>query len=217
MTNVPQTIIFDLGKVIVDFDHMTFCRNASHHCQASPAAVYDKIFQSGLERLFDDGTLSGEAFFKAACAGLGMRADIGLFASLWSNIFTLNSGIEYLLSEVKKRFRIICLSNTNPWHFSWCRQHFKILESFDSFTLSYEEGCCKPDLEIYRRALARCQAPPSRCLYIDDIAANVDAARMLGMQGIEFVSVHKLEKELIDRGCLQHDKYDSGAPHSFQQ
>ncbi len=36
MTGVPQTIIFDLGKVIVDFDHMTFCRNASRYCPASP-------------------------------------------------------------------------------------------------------------------------------------------------------------------------------------
>jgi glucose-1-phosphatase len=203
MTSHPQTIIFDLGKVIVDFDHMTFCRNASRYCGASPAAVYERIFKSGLERLFDDGTLSGEAFFEAASAGLGMRADINLFARLWSDIFTLTGGIEHLLSEVKKRFRIVCLSNTNPWHFSWCREHFKILDAFDAFILSYEEGCCKPDLEIYRRALAKSHAPPDRCLYIDDSADNVAAAGLLKMQGIVFSSVAALEKELLERGFLQ--------------
>jgi putative hydrolase of the HAD superfamily len=205
MTTVPHTIIFDLGKVIVDFDHMTFCRNASHYCGASPAAVYDRLFLSGLVSRFDDGTLSGEAFFKAACADLGMRADINLFARLWSDIFTLTTGIEHLLRAVKQRFRIVCLSNTNPWHFSWCREHFKILDSFDAFILSYKEGCCKPDLEIYKRALAKSQAPPDQCLFIDDSAENVAAARQLTMQGIVFSSVEALEKELRERACLQHD------------
>ena len=98
-----------------------------------------------------------------------MRADIDLFARLWSDIFTLINGIEHLVERLKQQFQLICLSNTNPWHFSWCREHFKVLDAFDAFILSYEEGCCKPDLEIYRRALAKCQAPPDQCLYIDDM------------------------------------------------
>jgi HAD superfamily hydrolase (TIGR01509 family) len=204
MNSVPQTIIFDLGKVIVDFDHMTFCRNASHYCEASPSAIYEKIFILGLERQFDDGTLSEEAFFKAACAGLGMRADIDLFERLWSDIFTLINGIELLVERLKQQSRLLCLSNTNPWHFSWCREHFKVLDAFDDFILSYEEGCCKPDLEIYRRALAKSRVQQDQCLYIDDSAENVAAARRLTMQGIVFISVDALEKELLERGFLQH-------------
>jgi glucose-1-phosphatase len=204
MKSVPQTIIFDLGKVIVDFDHMTFCRNASHYCEVSPAAIYEKIFCAGLERLFDNGTLSEAAFFEAACAGLGMRADIDIFARLWSDIFTLINGIELLVERLKQHVRLLCLSNTNPWHFSWCREHFKVLDAFDAFILSYAEGCCKPELEIYRRALAKSRVNPDQCLYIDDSAENVAAARRLTMEGIVFTSVDALEKELLEHGLLLH-------------
>lgn len=204
MTSIPRTIIFDLGKVIVDFDHMTFCRKASQYCTLAPAEIYKKIFLSGLVLQYDSGALPSAAFFEAAHAALDLRADINLFAHLWSDIFTLINGIEPLVGRLKQQAQLMCLSNTNPWHFNWCRNHFKVLDAFDAFTLSCEEGCCKPDLEIYRRALAKCQAPQDQCLFIDDSAENVAAARLLDMQGIVFSSVDALEKELIKRGLLQY-------------
>ncbi len=204
MTSVPRTIIFDLGKVIVDFDHMTFCRKASQYCTLAPAEIYKKIFLSGLVLQYDSGTLPSDAFFEAAHAALDLRADIDLFERLWSDIFTLINGIEPLVERLTQQFQLMCLSNTNPWHFRWCRNHFRVLDAFAAFTLSCEEGCCKPDLEIYRRALAKSQTPPDQCLYIDDMSENVAAARRLTMQGIVFSSVDALEKELVKRGFLQY-------------
>ncbi len=203
MNSVAHTIIFDLGKVIVDFDHMVFCRNASLHCDLSPDEIYRKIFHAGLEKRFDSGALTPEAFFNAVCSALSLKIDIGLFACLWSDIFTLTPGIESLINRLKQQYRLLCLSNTNPWHFNWCRQHFKVLEAFDACILSYECHCCKPDFGIYKKALKKTDALPAMCLYIDDIADNVAAARQLNMQGIVFSSVVELEQALLDSGYLQ--------------
>jgi len=202
MVQVARTIIFDLGKVIVDFDHMVFCRSASLHCDLNPDEIYGKIFLSGIEKGFDSGDLTPEAFFDAACSALDLKIDIDLFSYLWSDIFTITPDIESLINRLKQHSRLLCLSNTNPWHFTWCRQHFNVLEAFDAFILSYEQHCCKPDLNIYRIALEKADALPEMCLYIDDSADNVAAARLLKMQGIVFSSVDELEQTLLNNGFL---------------
>ena len=200
---MARTIIFDLGKVIVDFDHMIFCHNASLHCDLNPDEIYRKIFHAGLEKRFDSGALTPEAFFDAARSALGLKIEIDLFAYLWSDIFTLTKGIEPLINGLKQQSRLLCLSNTNPWHFNWCRQHFKVLEAFDAWILSYECHCCKPDPGIYKKALEKAGTLPEMCVYIDDIADNVAAARQLNMQGIVFSSADGLEQALLDKGFLQ--------------
>ena len=202
MTSVAHTIIFDLGKVIVDFDHMIFCRQVSQYCTLQPDEIHKKLF-SGLEKKFDSGALSPEEFFDTARTALGLNIDIDLFAYLWSNIFTLIKGIEPLIYGLGQHYRLLCLSNTNPWHYTWCRQHFKVLDAFDAFILSYELHCCKPDLEIYKIALKKAGASPKMCVYIDDIAENAAAARLLNMQAVVFSTVDTLEQTLLKNGFLR--------------
>jgi len=203
MHNEARTVIFDLGKVIVDFDHMIFCRNASLYCGLNPDRIYRKIFNAGIEKGFDSGALSPESFFAAACSALGLKMDIDHFAYLWSDIFSLTQGIGPLIYHLKKQSRLLCLSNTNPWHFNWCRQHFKVLDAFDAFILSYECHCCKPDSGIYKKALEKAGALPEMCVYIDDIPDNVSAARLLNMQAVVFTSAAELEQTLLSKGFLR--------------
>jgi FMN phosphatase YigB (HAD superfamily) len=203
MPSVAHTIIFDLGKVIVDFDHMIFCREVSRYCTLQPDEIHEKLFFSDLVIKFDNGAFSPANFFHTARSTLGLNIDIDLFAYLWSNIFTLIIGIEPLIQRLSKHYRLLCLSNTNPWHYTWCRQHFKVLDAFDEFILSYERHCCKPDLNIYKEALAKAASMPEMCLYIDDIPDNVAAARLLNMQGFVFSTVDALEQKLLRNGFLQ--------------
>jgi 2-haloacid dehalogenase len=60
----------------------------------------------------------------------------------------------------------------------------------------------KPDPEIYRRLLDRNGLEPAGCLFIDDVAANVAAARALGMVAHHFTGAEALGQELRERGLL---------------
>jgi glucose-1-phosphatase len=195
-----RTIIFDLGKVIVDFDHMTFCDNLSSLCALPAEAVYEHIFLSGLEKLFDSGRLSPEAFFEAARTRLSLSIDMDHFSRLWSDIFSLNPGIDTLINGLKDKYRLLCLSNTNPWHFTWCRQHFAVLNMFDDFILSYEANCCKPDRAIFEIALGKANARPEQCIFIDDSADNVRGARQLNITAFIFTTVATLTQDLSAAG-----------------
>ncbi len=199
-TSPPRTFIFDLGKVIVDFDHMTFCANLAPFCSVPAAAVYDRIFRSGIEKRFDSGSLSPAAFFEAVRAELSFTIDMDHFSRLWCDIFTLQEEIDELIRGLKGRYRLLCLSNTNPWHFTWCDDHFPVLNIFNDRILSYEEKCCKPDTAIYKRALAKAQAPAGQCFFIDDSAENAAAARELGIRAIVFTTPAALTRELTAAG-----------------
>ena len=62
--------------------------------------------------------------------------------------------------------------------------------------ISAEVGLIKPDPRIYRLALAKLGARPEESVFIDDVPANVDAARSAGMVGIEFAKPEKVLEEL---------------------
>ncbi|MCP4716638.1 MAG: HAD family phosphatase [Deltaproteobacteria bacterium] len=191
-----QTIIFDLGKVIVDFDHMAICRRLAQFCQHTPENIHTSIFASGLEADFDCGLISPEKFFGTAADNLTLTLDIERFKNAWNTIFTLNRGTEQIIRQLKPRYRLLCLSNTNLWQFEYCRQQYPVLKLFNEFILSYEVGQRKPEPEIYHQALQTAEAPAESCLYIDDIREYVDTAQRLGLQARRFTSAATLADDL---------------------
>jgi putative hydrolase of the HAD superfamily len=197
-----KAIIFDLGNVIVDFDHFIICRKLAEYSNYSPEQVKEKIFTSGLEEQFDRGQISPETFFKAISKELNIDIDIALFRKIWNNIFSLNAGIEQLIKRLQGKYKLLCLSNTNPWHFEFCMQTFPVLNNFDSFILSFKVGEKKPHKKIFQKATEEANALPWECLYIDDIKKFVKAAEDRGIKGIHFISAEQLEKELEVFGVL---------------
>lgn len=62
------------------------------------------------------------------------------------------------------------------------------LRSFDSVTLSYEVRIAKPEAAIYEHCLEGLGLPAERALFFDDKIANVQAAELLGIRGIQFTT-----------------------------
>lgn len=191
-----KTIIFDLGKVIVDFDHFIICRRLAQYSPYSPEQVYEIIFTAGLEDRFDRGLIAPALFYETVINELAININMDLFRKIWDNIFSLNPGIEQIIRKLKNRYELLCLSNTNQWQFDFCMQSFPVLKNFDSFVLSFEIGKKKPDKIIYKKALEQTSALPQECLYIDDIKKFTDAAEDNGIKAIQFISVQQLEREL---------------------
>ena len=105
-----KAIIFDLGKVIVDFDHFIVCRKLALYSPCSPEQVYEKIFTSCLEEQLDKGQISPETFFKTARNELNIDIEIDQFRKIWGNIFSLNTGIEQLIKRLQGKYKLLCLS-----------------------------------------------------------------------------------------------------------
>lgn len=212
-----ETIIFDLGRVILDFDHHLITRRLSQISGYDEAELFDLIFTplevpaSGdlllteraisLEKSFDEGKASPEDFFKELIRELNVSIDFQEFKILWNDIFfPPKDEMVNLLNELKKNYRLYLLSNTNKLHFEYVREKYEILGIFEEYILSYRLGIRKPDPRIYLEALKRSNSSPDRCIYTDDIKEFAEGATRVGMKGVHFTSVEELVQRLKEYG-----------------
>ncbi len=79
-------------------------------------------------------------------------------------------------------------------------ERFPFLTGFEDTVVSAHERLLKPDPAIYRILVERNGLDPAKCLFIDDIAANVLGARTIGMKAVIFTSPDRLAADLVAHG-----------------
>jgi glucose-1-phosphatase len=196
-----RTLIFDLGKVIIPFDFGRGYRALEGFCGLPAADIPKRIGSTDLVIRFETGLISPEDFVRDLSALLGLRIDYDGFCEVWSSIFLPETLIpESLLESLRRRYRLLLLSNTNAIHFRMVREHYPLLRHFHHFVLSHEVKAMKPSPAIYREAIVRAECAAAECFFTDDIAAYVEAARKEGIDAVQFLSLQQLETEMRARG-----------------
>jgi putative hydrolase of the HAD superfamily len=198
-----QGIIFDLGRVLIDFDHGIAARKLSGVMHKTPQQIYDLFFSSGLTQLFEAGTLSPEEFFSKIKEELGLRMEFSSFLPVWNEIFFLseeNKAVYSLAKELKKRYRTLLLSNINVLHYAYLKECFPVFDAFHEVVTSFEAGAVKPDPRIYQKALSILRAPAQAVFYTDDRPELIEGARALGIQGFVYTGVAQLKRDLASCG-----------------
>ncbi len=196
---IPEsfTFLFDMGNVILPFDHMISCRKLADQYDLDAHEIYDTIFTSGLARKFEEGKITGMQFYKKCLELLKLQIDYNECRNLWSDIFTENKEVSNIVLSLKKKHELILLSNTNEWHMAYVRDKFDIINKFDKYILSYEVGYLKPHPKIYE--IAKTVAfHKDNIIYIDDIAEYVEAANKLAITAIHFTDAQKLKRDLSE-------------------
>jgi len=196
-----QTVIFDLGKVIIPFDFSRGYRAMAELCAYTPEQIPARIGSTDLVRRFECGQVPPEQFVEQLCQILNLHLEYPRFCEIWSSIFLPDTLIpESLLEGLRRRYRLLLLSNTNEIHFQMVRENYPLLRHFDDYVLSYEVGAMKPSPRIYQEAIARARCAPGECFFTDDIAEYVTAARQAGMDAVQFQSAAQIQSELMERG-----------------
>jgi FMN phosphatase YigB (HAD superfamily) len=200
---MKRFVAFDLGNVLLPFDHMKPCKALARLSGLSVSRIYESIFDGGLEQRFEAGELSGTQFLAACELALGVRLDAGTFPEIWSDIFEVDPGMERLLMELRSRVDLCLVSNTNPWHYAYASDRFAVVSVFPKRVLSYEIGCLKPDARVFaevRKLVANDPHP----IFIDDLMPNVEAAAASGFRAIHFGSEDALRRELAGLGVADY-------------
>jgi FMN phosphatase YigB (HAD superfamily) len=154
-----MVIIFDLGKVILDFDHRTITRRLGERSSVPEDRVQRLIFGGELEGMYDRGEIGSEDFHRRVVASLGADIPFEEFRAIWTQIFVLNQEVCQVIRRLKERHRLLLLSNTNEMHFEHALGVFEILRLFDDYVLSYRVGERKPNPRIYLTALRKASCP----------------------------------------------------------
>ena len=196
-----KAIIFDLGRVLVNFDFKRGYRALEGICPYPAAEIPARLWAGGLVDRFETGLIEPRDFVAQISAALDLAIGYDGFCAIWSSIFTETLVPEAMLEGLARRYRLLLLSNTNAIHFEGLREsHATLLRHFHDFVLSYEVKSMKPRPEIFQAAIARAGCRAEECFYTDDIAENVTAARSLGIDAVQFESAAQLEREFAARG-----------------
>jgi putative hydrolase of the HAD superfamily len=201
----PEFFYFDLGKVLLDFDHEVACRNVAALTGLSPEVVRLTIFESGLELRYEAGELTTEEFHAEFETRTGAKVAIDLLSHACSDMFALKPEMAPLLAELSAAgHRVGLLSNTNiaHWRYVYPNRYEELWPHFELFALSFELKSLKPLPRIYEQAAALAGVPASAIFFVDDRADNVAGAVAAGLDAIRFESAAQVRQELKRRQAL---------------
>lgn len=195
--NKPELIIFDLGRVLVDFDFMKVVRGLKKHSPHSAATIRHYFKSTPLWDKFERGTVSEKEFFKALTKDLQLKGLVyEAFLELWNDIFEEMPETVAIVERLRKSYRLAMISNVNPMHWKYVQKKHSFMNWFDHPIASYAVGHRKPELEIYQLTLRRAKVHPTKAIFIDDVKAHITAARSLGIRAHHFIDAKTLRKDL---------------------
>jgi len=200
---LPRFVYFDLGNVVLNFDHQLACRQMAAVAGVSAEQVLQVVFDGGLNQRYERGEIDDRQFYESFCEQTGTRPDLAELTRAGSDIFTLNVPIMPIVAALDGAgFPLGILSNTSPAHWAWCGKgrYGIIWHPFKVYALSFEIGAMKPEPKIFAAAAKLAGVRPEEIFFVDDIAGHVAGARAAGFDAVQYTSVPALAAELRKRG-----------------
>ena len=204
MLATPSFIYFDLGKVLLLFDHETACRQMAELASIKSEHVREIVFEGDLQWRYERGDLTTEQFYQEFCAATNSQPELEQLLYAASDIFWPNNEIVPVVQQLRRQgLRLGILSNTCCAHWEFVSNgRFDIVntEMFEVAALSYELNSMKPEPEIYERAAAMAGVSPQEIFFMDDRKENVTAACQAGFDAVLFEGVGPIVDDLTSRG-----------------
>ena len=195
-----EFIYFDLGKVILNFDHELTCQQVALVANVSAEEVRRVLFQTDLQRRYETGLISSDQFYDEFSVATGSNSDKDALLLAGSDIFSLNRPIEPLITALSEgNIPIGILSNTCQAHWEFIVERYAIVRRFSQAILSFEVKSMKPDQQIYREAIKAAGVRASKIFFMDDRIENVQGAKAVGMDAVLFRNADELAQQLRDR------------------
>ncbi len=198
--NGIEGIVFDLGNVLLAYDEGIAAERLAARTGRTRQQIDEYARGTPYAVELTLGRISKEQFFQTVAADLAFDGTYEEFALIWSNIFTPIEPMIALAESLQGRLPRLVLSNTNAIHVDYIRERYPFVNGFEGQVFSHEVGLLKPDAAIYRQALGEHGLTAGRTIFLDDTAINVEGARRVGMQAIQFRDAGQARAELTKLG-----------------
>ena len=199
----PRFLYFDLGNVLLFFDHEIACQNAASLLGRDVDAVRRLIFGGSLQEQYETGLISDEEFHTVVCRELDVECSLESLKLAVSDIFALNVSIIPILSQLwRGGCRMGILSNTcnAHWEFVHKQRYQMLFDFFERSAVSFELKAMKPSASIYHSAAELAGVTPQEIFFVDDKPENVAGANEAGYDAVLYTDTVQLTKDLLQRG-----------------
>ena len=185
----PNVVVFDLGKVLLDFDYGVAVRNLVQHCQVTEERLHELLNQSDLLFRYETGLMSTSEFFEEVRGQASFCQGQETFEPIFGDIFQPIPEMIALNEELRAAgVPTYIFSNTNDMAIRHIRSRYPFFADFNAYILSYEKGAMKPSPAIYEVVENETGTTGSGILYIDDRLENVEQGAARGWQVVHHSS-----------------------------
>ena len=191
-----RNVIFDLGGVVLDWNPQRVLSRFAPLEEAGP--LKDAVFGHADWQHFDRGTVNEHELL----ARLGRRIDrpphelSALVAAARESLVEKPDTVALLRSLQRQGTPLYCLSNMPSSFYVDLKTRHSFWDAFTGIVISGEIQLLKPEPEVYRHLLERFDLRAEESVFIDDLVANVEGARAVGLHGIVFQDAAQCGREL---------------------
>ena len=181
----PQAVVFDLGKVLLDFDYRLATSKLAGVGNGQAGEVTLFTATSPLLVRYETGQFTRQQFYAEVCAATGFGGTLEEFGTCFADIFwEIKPMVELQAALRRQGVPTYIFSNTNELAITHIRKNFPFFAHFDGYVLSYEHGVMKPEPGLYEVVERQSGRRGAELLYLDDRAENVAAGQARGWQVI---------------------------------
>ncbi|OLQ93007.1 HAD family hydrolase [Vibrio panuliri] len=202
-----KNIIFDIGNVIVRWSPSEIIR-LTFGDSPRATSLTKQIFQSTIWQAANRGELSEEQVKIALQKEFGLSSvqaeKLGYYVK--HTQLELYGSVDLIKQVKESGYKVYALSDNVHEIVDYLKQQYDFWSLFDGVVISADVGFLKPSQEIYLSLLEQYHLNAESCLFIDDMAYNVEGAQNVGMSALQFENAEQCEQDLKRLGILSDEE-----------
>ena len=197
-----RAVVFDIGGVLEITPRTGWVEKWEARLHLQPGELDERLIDVWRDGSL--GTISEEDMKKriGELMGMDQRHVQALMADLWEEYLgELNVELAAYFTSLRPRYRTALLSNSFAGARSKEQERYHFADICDLLIYSHEEGIAKPERRIFELTCERLGVQPAEVIFLDNVEANVAAARACGIQAILFRETKEAIADI--QACLQ--------------
>lgn len=192
-----NTVVFDIGNVLAPFNWQEVFADIF---DAETAEIVGRATVLDLElwNELDRGHMTDEELFSRFydnAPGYKSHIDFGIW-EIYRRMRPYPYAAEWVKSLKEKGLKVYLLSNFGKTPFEMAKEHYGFMEHVDGGIISYEIKDLKPNPSIFMSLCSKYGFSPENAVFIDDNAANVEAAGKLGFKTVLFTDYNEAKERI---------------------
>ncbi|MBK5195778.1 MAG: HAD family phosphatase [Proteiniphilum sp.] len=191
-----KNIVFDFGGVLIDWNPVYLYRD-EFETEEEMNYFLENICRYDWNILQDGGRPLAEATRELQEKHTEYSDQIAMYYGRWEEMLggTIVENTK-LIKPLKKKYNIYGLTNWSAETIPLAMKRYDFFADLDGIVVSGKEKTLKPDAALYRILMERYALKAEESLFIDDNAANIEAARQLGFRVVHLTPDVNLEEWL---------------------